>query len=254
MKAGTRLFRAFFLNLSTEIIDMKETAIQLNKQYKNEKAVDVLKALLEKYQGKIALATSMGAEDQVLTDMILKLDKNATIFTLDTGRMFPETYDLIERTNSRYGIKIQVYFPNFEAVEEMVNKKGINLFYESVENRKACCHIRKIEPLQRALKELDIWITGLRREQSVTRTDGQMIEYDANNGLIKLNPLIDWTEEDVWNYIKENNVPYHRLHDKGFPSIGCQPCTRAVEEGEDVRAGRWWWENPTLKECGLHAR
>ena len=233
---------------------MKEIAEELNKEFRGQNPEEVIKAMLERFNGKIALASSMGAEDQVLTDMVLNADKNADIFTLDTGRVFPETYDLIQRTNSRYGINIRVMFPDHKRVEEMVNSKGINLFYDSVENRKLCCHIRKIEPLQRALSTLDVWITGLRRSQSVTRTNGQMIEWDENNGLIKFNPLIDWSEEDVWDYIHENNVPYHRLHDKGFPSIGCQPCTRAIEPGEDVRAGRWWWENPELKECGLHAR
>jgi phosphoadenosine phosphosulfate reductase len=233
---------------------MKEIAEELNKEFRGQNTEEVIKAMLERFKGKIALASSMGAEDQVLTDMVLNADKNADIFTLDTGRVFPETYDLIQRTNSRYGINIRVMFPDHKRIEEMVNSKGINLFYDSVENRKLCCHIRKIEPLQRALSTLDVWITGLRRSQSVTRTHGQMIEWDENNGLIKFNPLIEWSEEDVWDYIHENNVPYHRLHDKGFPSIGCQPCTRAIEPGEDVRAGRWWWENPELKECGLHAR
>ncbi len=233
---------------------MKEIAEELNKEFRGQAPEKVIKVMHERFKGKIALSSSMGAEDQVLTDMVLTADKNADIFTLDTGRVFPETYDLIQRTNSRYGINIRVMFPDYKRIEEMVNTKGINLFYDSVENRKLCCHIRKIEPLQRALSSLDVWITGLRRSQSVTRTNGQMIEWDENNGLVKFNPLIDWSEEDVWDYIHENNVPYHRLHDKGFPSIGCQPCTRAIEPGEDVRAGRWWWENPELKECGLHAR
>jgi phosphoadenosine phosphosulfate reductase len=173
---------------------------------------------------------------------------------LDTGRLFPETYDLIERTSNKYGINLSVYFPDSEQVEAMVNTKGINLFYHRVENRKECCGVRKIQPLKRAFKELNAWICGLRREQSVTRTDMQIVEWDENNGLIKINPLINWTEEEVWNYARENKVPYNVLHDKGFPSIGCQPCTRAIEPGEDVRAGRWWWENPESKECGLHKR
>ncbi len=197
----------------------------------------------------------MGAEDQVLTHMIVSIDPNVKIFTLDTGRLFQETYDLIDRTNSRYKIKIQPYFPEAQKVEKMVHDKGVNLFYESIENRKFCCYLRKIEPLQRALKGCDMWITGLRKEQSVTRQNNELVEIDENNtGKLKLNPLISWTSDMVWDYIKVNNVPYNVLHDKGFPSIGCLPCTRAIQPGEDIRAGRWWWEQPENKECGLHEK
>jgi phosphoadenosine phosphosulfate reductase len=213
-----------------------------------------LNGFLKEFGNKIALSNSMGLEDQVLTDMICKIDKSTKIFTLDTGRIFPETYDLIDRTNKRYGIKIQLYFPDADRVERMVNEKGVNLFFDSIENRKECCHIRKIEPLKRAFKGLEVWICGLRRDQSVTRTDVDVLEWDENNGLLKFNPLVDWTEEEMWEYIKQNKVPYNRLHDKGFPSIGCQPCTRAIAKGEDIRAGRWWWEDPDSKECGLHAK
>ncbi|GET29368.1 phosphoadenylyl-sulfate reductase [Prolixibacter sp. SD074] len=233
---------------------MKERINDLNEKFQEASVGEVLSWFLKEFKGKIALSSSLGAEDQVLTEMVTGIDKGATIFTLDTGRLFPETYDLIHRTNTRYGIKIKVFFPEASRVEEMVNEKGINLFYESIENRKQCCHIRKIEPLKRAFKGLDVWICGLRREQSVTRRDMKLVEWDEANGLIKLNPLIDWTEKDVWDYINENKIPYNPLHDKGFPSIGCQPCTRAIMEGEDVRAGRWWWENPDTKECGLHKR
>jgi phosphoadenosine phosphosulfate reductase len=233
---------------------MKERINDLNEKFQEATVGEVLSWFLKEFKGKIALSSSLGAEDQVLTEMVTGIDKGATIFTLDTGRLFPETYDLIHRTNTRYGIKIKVFFPEASRVEEMVNEKGINLFYESIENRKQCCHIRKIEPLKRAFKGLDVWICGLRREQSVTRRDMKLVEWDEANGLIKLNPLIDWTEKDVWDYINENKIPYNPLHDKGFPSIGCQPCTRAIMEGEDVRAGRWWWENPDTKECGLHKR
>jgi phosphoadenosine phosphosulfate reductase len=226
----------------------------LQSQVEGKTPQEAIAWFLKEFGNKIALSNSMGAEDQVLTDMICKIDKNTTIFTLDTGRIFPETYDLIDRTNKRYGIKIQVYFPKAENVEQMVNKKGINLFFDSIENRKECCHIRKIEPLTRAFKGLDVWICGLRREQSVTRTNVNMVEWDENNGLVKFNPLVDWSEEEMWDYIKANKVPYNKLHDQGFPSIGCQPCTRAIAEGEDIRAGRWWWENPESKECGLHAK
>ena len=184
--------------------------------------------------------------------MICGIDATTRIFTLDTGRLFPETYSLIERTNMNYGIKIRLFFPDYREVEKMVSENGVNLFYESVEKRRMCCHIRKLEPLKRAFAGLKVWICGLRHEQSVTRTGNQVVEWDEGNGLLKVNPLIDWTEAQTWEYIKKNGVPYNALHDKGFPSIGCQPCTRAVKPGEDVRAGRWWWESPDHRECGLH--
>jgi phosphoadenosine phosphosulfate reductase len=213
---------------------------------------DVITWALQHFDTKVAFSTSMGAEDQAIMHMIAGIDRQAKVFTLDTGRLFPETYDLIDITSKKYGIPIQVFFPDTKQVEEMVNKKGVNLFYESVENRKLCCHIRKIEPLKRAFSGLDAWICGLRREQSITRNDLHMFEWDNKFGLIKINPLINWTEEQLWDFIERNNIPYNRLHNQGFPSIGCQPCTRAVEPGENVRAGRWWWENPETKECGLH--
>ena len=193
-------------------------------------------------------------KDQVLTEMVSKIDKNCRIFTLDTGRLFPETYNLINDTNKKYNLAIEVFFPDNQKVEKMVKEKGINLFYESIENRKECCAVRKLEPLKRAFNGLDVWICGLRKDQSVTRFYSKMVEWDEVNNLIKINPLINWTEQQVWNYIEKNNIPYNPLHKKGFPSIGCQPCTRAIEKGEDVRAGRWWWELPDQKECGLHKR
>lgn len=226
----------------------------LNQQWAGLNAEEILKNALLLFGNKITFATSLGAEDQVITYMLSKIDKSANIITLDTGRVFPETYDLLHRTVNRYGIAIKSYFPDTTQVEEMVNTKGINLFYESIENRKLCCHIRKIVPLRRALQGMDAWITGLRREQSVTRTDLKIVEWDAANGLIKINPLLEWTEEQVWDYIKSKDIPYNKLHDQGFPSIGCQPCTRAIEKGEDLRAGRWWWEMPDSKECGLHGK
>ena len=213
-----------------------------------------MEVFLVEYKNEIALSSSLGLEDQVLTHLVSKIDKNTGIFTLDTGRLFPETYDLIHRTNSKYGLKLKVFFPDASQVEQMVGSKGINLFFESVENRKLCCNIRKIEPLKRAFSGLKVWICGLRREQSVTRQHIQRIEWDEVNGLIKLNPLIDWTETEVREFIKVHGIPYNPLHDKGFPSIGCQPCTRSIFPGEEVRAGRWWWENPETKECGLHKR
>lgn len=226
----------------------------LNAKLQDKTPETIIQEVVQIFGKKIALSSSMGAEDQVLTDMLIKIDPNARIFTLDTGRLFPETYDLIDRTSKKYKTKIEVMFPDYKQVEEMVNSKGINLFYESVENRKLCCHIRKIEPLKRAFKTLDAWICGLRASQSVTRTNIHVIEWDENNGLVKVNPLAHWSETDVWDYIKKHKVPYNPLHDKGYPSIGCLPCTRAIEPGEDVRAGRWWWENPDTKECGLHKK
>lgn len=233
---------------------MKQKIEAFNQQLGHVGALELIQYFLTEYTGKIALSSSLGLEDQVLTQMVCSVDKNVRIFTLDTGRLFPETYDLIHRTNQKYGIRMQVFFPEAQHVENMVMTKGINLFYDSVEDRKTCCMIRKIEPLRRAFAGLEVWICGLRREQSVTRADMQPIEWDEGNGLIKLNPLIDWTEEMVRNYINEHKIPYNPLHDRNFPSIGCQPCTRAILPGEDLRAGRWWWENPDTKECGLHKR
>jgi len=227
---------------------------QYNEQLAGKTPQEVLASFLSEYKGKIALSSSLGAEDQILTDLIVKIDPSTRIFTLDTGRLFPEMYDLIEKTNMKYGIQLEVFFPNHHDVEQMVSTEGVNLFYNGIEERKHCCQVRKIEPLKRAFQGLDVWICGLRKEQSITRKDVQLVEWDEANQLIKLNPLINFTEQEVWDYIKANNVPYNKLHDKGFPSIGCQPCTRAIEPGEDVRAGRWWWENAEHKECGLHRR
>ncbi len=232
----------------------KNLIAQLNTRFAEEGPEALMAWFLENYGDRVALSSSLGAEDQVLTHMILNLKSEARIFTLDTGRLFPETYDLIDRTNKRYKTKIEVFFPNYSKVEEMVNNKGINLFYESIENRKLCCGIRKIEPLQRAFSTMDAWICGLRAAQAVTRQNIELVEWDDNNHLIKVNPLAGWSEQQVWDYIHQHKVPYNPLHDKGFPSIGCLPCTRAIQPGEDVRAGRWWWENPETKECGLHKR
>ena len=214
----------------------------------------LLKFFLKKFKGNIALSSSMSIEDQVLTEMVIQIDADTRIFTLDTGRLFPETYDLIDRTSKKYKKNIEIYFPEHNEVENMVKEKGINLFYSSIANRKLCCDIRKLRPLARAMKNLKVWITGLRKEQSITRVDMKMIEWDENNDLLKINPLINWTEDDVWQRIKEKNIPYNPLHKKGYVNIGCQPCTRAILPGEDSRAGRWWWENPETRECGLHKR
>ena len=204
---------------------------------------------------RAALSSSLSLEDQTVTQLRVAADKEDTrVFTLDTGRQFPETYELIDRTEMAYGIRIEVFFPDFQKVQEMVREHGINLFYDSIELRHLCCGIRKIEPLKRALDGVEVWITGLRRSQSVTRAHMQMVEYDADDDVLKLNPLLLWSEQDVKDYVRANAIPYNKLHDQGFPSIGCQPCTRAVRPGEDVRAGRWWWEDPDKRECGLHAR
>ena len=232
----------------------KTTIDGWNAEFGTGSAETMLTWFLNEYKGKIALSSSLSVEDQLLTEMVVNIDAEARIFTLDTGRLFPETYDLIDRTAKKYNKEIEVFFPEAADIEKMVHDKGMNLFYSSIENRKLCCNLRKLKPLARAMKGLEVWITGLRREQSVTRVDMQMVEWDENNNLLKLNPLINWTEEEVWKYVKEHNIPYNPLHKKGFVSIGCQPCTRAILPGEDPRAGRWWWENPDTRECGLHKR
>ncbi len=230
--------------------EIKELAIR----FKDSEPKEIISWVINRFGDKIALSSSLGAEDQVLTEMVAGINKNTTVFTLDTARLFPETYDLIDRTSKKYKIKIKVYFPDHNEVEEMVNKKGINLFYDSIENRKECCKIRKLDPLKRAFSGLDAWICGLRADQSVTRKDLEVVEWDENNGLVKINPLAFWSEKEVWDYIKDNSIPYNPLHDKKYPSIGCLPCTNPVEPGDDIRAGRWWWENPETKECGLHEK
>jgi phosphoadenosine phosphosulfate reductase len=199
-------------------------------------------------------ASSLAAEDQVLTDMILrgKMQDKIGIFTLETGRLHAETLAVLDRIKETYGYDVALYRPQPEAVEAYVKQNGLNAFYESVDMRKECCRIRKVEPLNRALQGKRAWITGQRRAQSTTRAELHVQEQDDAHNMVKFNPLADWSEEDVWHYIRSNNVPYNVLHDRGFPSIGCEPCTRAIQPGEDVRAGRWWWENPESKECGLH--
>ncbi len=199
-------------------------------------------------------ANSLGAEDMVLTDMIVKHKLPIEIFSLDTGRLPLETYDLMAAVDKHYGLKLKIYFPQAEEVESYVRNHGINAFYESVTLRKACCYARKVEPLKRALAGKRAWITGMRAEQAATRGNLAVREYDEGNGLEKFNPLADWSEKEIWTYIKQNNVPYNAMHDKFYPSIGCAPCTRAISLGEDVRSGRWWWESPESKECGLHVK
>lgn len=201
-----------------------------------------------------AFANSFGAEDMVLTDLICRYAPAIEIFTLDTGRLPAETYTLMQETIQRYGRRIVPYFPEHQAVEQYLREHGPNAFYDSVELRKRCCYIRKVAPLQRALHGKKAWITGLRRQQAPTRTDLTVKEWDAGNNLQKFNPLIDWTHQNIWNYIRHFDIPYNALHDKHYPSIGCAPCTRAITAGEDIRAGRWWWEHPEGKECGLHIK
>jgi phosphoadenosine phosphosulfate reductase len=200
----------------------------------------------------VAFASSLGAEDQVITDLLHRKKLDIPVFTLDTGRLAQETYDVLDATRRRYSLTVEVLFPQTSAVESLVSLHGPNSFYESIAQRKACCRVRKVEPLTRRLSTLKAWICGLRREQSVTRTGVDLFEWDASFGLIKINPLADLSESWVWDYIRSNDVPYNSLHDKGYPSIGCAPCTRAVGPGEDVRAGRWWWEEAEHRECGLH--
>jgi phosphoadenosine phosphosulfate reductase len=210
---------------------------------------------IEQAHSPAVFANSYGAEDMVLTDLIAREHIGIEIFSLDTGRLPTETYELMQQATDAYpAVPIRVYFPRAESVEKYVNEQGINAFYQSVELRKECCRIRKMEPLARALTGKTAWVTGLRRSQSATRTDAREQEWDESNDLTKFNPLLEWSEQDVWDYIRARNVPYNALHDRHYPSIGCAPCTRAIAVGEDIRAGRWWWENPEGKECGLHAK
>jgi len=211
-----------------------------------------LKLLSERFTGKIVFSTSFGLEDQAISHLIFNQQLPIEVFTLDTGRMFTETYSTWNRTIEKYKQPITAFYPNAEKLQELITEKGPNLFYEAVENRKQCCHIRKVEPLKRALKEKQIWITGLRAEQSKDRENIPQLEWDEANQLIKFHPLLHWTWSETYSYIQKNNIPFNALHDKGFVSIGCAPCTRAIKEGEDFRAGRWWWEDNSKKECGLH--
>ncbi len=213
---------------------------------------EALTVLANRFPGKVIFSTSFGWEDQVISHMIFENNLDIKVFTLETGRLFPETYYTWNRTMERYGKPIHAFYPQNNLLEQMVSTKGPSSFYESVENRKECCHIRKIEPLKRALQGNDVWITGIRAEQSANRQFMENVEWDESNNMVKFHPIFDWTLEEVKAYIKQYNIPYNPLHDKGFPSIGCMPCTRAVAEGEDFRAGRWWWEDQSKKECGLH--
>lgn len=239
---------------------MNLTVDESHSLLKGRPAEEVLGWALEKFGDRVAIASSFGAEDVVLIDMAVKAEPGVRVFTLDTGRLHQETYDLMDEIRRRYGVKIEVCFPDREKVGEITELHGPNPFYENAELRKLCCSIRKVKPLMEKLGELDAWVCGLRQEQSVTRASIMKVERDGESGLrngvsglVKVNPLADWSTRDVWDYIKKNNVPYNKLHDQGFPSIGCVPCTRAVGMCEEVRSGRWWWEDPMQKECGLHS-
>ena len=226
---------------------------QWNNQLEGLSLQESLKFICEKIQNKKVFSTSFGVEDQVITHAINELNLPIEIFTLDTGRLFEETYNTFHRTQEKYkNITISTYFPLQSDIDHYIKNNGINGFYNSVEQRKECCRIRKVVPLNQALQGVSLWITGIRSEQSDNRNDMQFLEYDTHHQLIKFNPLLRWTLQEVEDYLNENTVPFISLYKKGFKSIGCAPCTRAIEEGEDFRAGRWWWENPTNKECGLH--
>ncbi|HLY09689.1 MAG TPA: phosphoadenylyl-sulfate reductase [Planctomycetota bacterium] len=231
----------------------KEEVVEVNRTLEGAAPEDVLRWALSTFGRRIALAWS-GAEDVAVLDMMHRIDPRAArVFTLDTGRLNPETYALIDEVQTKYQIPIEIQFPDADAVQKMVGEKGINLFYRSLENRKECCGVRKVEPLNRMLRSLDGWMTGLRRTQAVTRGKLAKVELDFGHGqIVKVNPLADWTTQQTFEYLKAHDVPTNKLHAMGFPSIGCAPCTRAVKPGEDERAGRWWWENPESKECGLH--
>ncbi|HSI43319.1 MAG TPA: phosphoadenylyl-sulfate reductase [Methylotenera sp.] len=237
---------------SPQLTDEMRTSVT----QKRANVLQLLKNAVQEFgsQHEITFANSMGAEDMVLTDIIQREQLPIEIFSLDTGRLPVETYDLIAETEKTYNTKLKIFFPQAQTVEFYVRANGINAFYESIELRKGCCHMRKVEPLQRALKDKKAWVTGMRADQSTTRADLPFREFDQNNKLEKINPLSDWTEKEVWAYIRMFNVPYNKLHDQFYPSIGCAPCTRAIAMGEDIRAGRWWWENPDSKECGLHVK
>lgn len=234
-------------------MDLQKIADQYNAELAEKTIVEELQFLASEHPGKVVFTTSFGYEDQVITDLIFANDIDIKVITLDTGRLFPETYKVFRSTVERYKKEIQIYFPPTNEVEKMVTKKGPFSFYESLENRKECCFIRKVIPLKRALSGNEIWITGLRASQSNNRSEMKAFEVDEGNNIVKYNPLKDWSLEQTIDYVKQNNVPYNVLHDKGFVSIGCQPCTRAIRPGEDFRAGRWWWEQGSGKECGLHA-
>ena len=226
---------------------------KMELNFENVHVADILQQIAEKYPTSAAFSTSLSEEDQVITHYIFANNLPIRVFTLDTGRLFPETYAVLASTLERYGKKIEVYFPKHEGVEKLITEKGPSSFYTSLEDRKECCFIRKVEPLNRALEGAECWVTGLRAEHSENRKAMPMVEKDEARNILKIHPLTKWTTEEVKEEIKKHNIPYNILHDRGFVSIGCQPCTRAIKAGDDFRAGRWWWENTDKKECGLHS-
>ena len=227
---------------------------EIKNQLQNKSAEDILQYLSDLPYDKVVFSSSFGYEDQLISHLIFSKNLKIEVFTLDTGRLFQETYSVFNSTLEKYKQTIKVYYPKTEAVEKLVSEKGPSSFYESLENRKECCFIRKVEPLKRALNGKTIWVTGIRAEQSADRNELEIAEWDEENQLIKIHPLLKWTLEEVKNFINKNRVPYNSLHDKGFESIGCAPCTRAIKIGENSRAGRWWWEQNDKKECGLHLK
>ena len=232
----------------------RESVVVWREQAATMGAGEVVRWASGLFGNQVCFATSLSAEDQVITQLIAEVAPDIRVFTLDTGRLFPESYELIEKTEAKYQRRVEVFAPQAEEVESMVSEHGINLFYKSVENRKLCCSVRKIHPLMRALSSVEAWICGLRRDQALTRQSVDVVEWDEQFEIVKINPLWNWSEPQVWDHIRKNEIPYNPLHDKGFLSIGCSCCTRAVATGEDVRAGRWWWEQPEHKECGLHRK
>jgi len=227
---------------------------RLNEEYMSKSPQEVIEKALELLHPDIAFASSFGAEDVVIIDMLMKVNPEARVFTLDTGRLNQETYDVIDAVRAKYGLQVEVRFPDTAEVEDMVKRHGMNLFYKSIELRHLCCGVRKVHPLKRMLSSLKGWMTGVRRDQTPNRSGMAKFQIDEQfGGILKVNPLLDWSWQQVMDYIKEHKVPYNRLIDQGYPSIGCEPCTRAIKEGEDLRAGRWWWEQESDKECGLHA-
>ena len=226
---------------------------ELAVEYDDQPAEALMAWALETFGDRLAVCSSLQAESLVLLDMAWRIDRNVRVFTVDTGRMPQETYDLIDAVRDRYGIDFEVVYPDAPQVERMTTQHGVNLFYKGVPQRMLCCEVRKVEPLRRKLADLDAWVTGLRREHWPTRSNIRKIDVDHDHdGIAKLNPLADWIQEDVWDYIRRNEVPYHKLYDRGYTSISCTCCTRATTAGEDPRAGRWWWEQGAPKECGMH--
>lgn len=231
-----------------------KTAADWNTEIRKASPTEIIDFAMTHITGQFGMATSLSIEDQMITHLLHQYKNQIKFFTLDTGRLFQETYDTIEKTAAHFDITIDICFPDQQSIREMVNSKGVNLFYESVENRKRCCQVRKTEPLKKALTGLSAWFTGLRRAQSVTRISMPIIEWDDTHQLYKINPLADLTEEEVKQFITKHAIPVNPLQEKGFRSIGCLPCTRAIGPDDDVRAGRWWWESPDTKECGLHLK